>query len=184
MVVEDGQSATIGEYRVVLPVPIVAGAQKGVKTMTIAMPRLQIAPPSYPVLTVGDGARTAPIGSFDAVMASEFKKRAPGVMAAAIGEAVLKIAMENVAATSNNAIVNFVADTAAQVSTVDTRSWVALPKDFQAACVDLPTDRNLSLRTDDGRDLGPVKVAQDRSSIVYVKLRSGTAAPSVQVLPL
>jgi hypothetical protein len=184
VIVEDGKSATIGEYRVILPMPIVAGARKGMKTMTIAMPRLQFAPPSYPVLIVGDGTPTAPIGSFDAVVASEFKKRAPGVMAAAIGEAALKIALTNAAAASNNAILNFVADTAAHVSTADTRSWIALPKDFQAACVDLPADGNLRLRTDDGRDLGRMKVARDRSSIIYVKLRSETAAPSVQVLPL
>lgn len=184
VVVEDGQNATIGEYRLVLPVPIVLGQVKTVKTMVIAMPRLQFAPPSYPAVVVGDATRTVPIGSFDAVVASEFKRRAPSVMAAAVGEAAVKIVMENLAAKSNNALVALVADVAAHVSTVDRRSWVGLPKDFQAACVDLPADGNLRLRTEDGHDLGPIKLAQDRSSLVYVKLLSGTAAPSIQVLPL
>jgi len=72
----------------------------------------------------------------------------------------------------------------ANISTADTRSWTALPKEFQAVRVAAPADGNIAVLGPDGQSLANVTVPVDRPSIVYVKLQRTGATAGVQLLPL
>ena len=180
VVFENGQSATFSEIRLVLP--MVTG-----RPMTLALPALSANAPASAYLNVqagGVAAATSSVGSFDAVMASEFHSRMPIILASAIVEVVLKNGLSVGAQQSDNQILGLVATVAANVSTADTRSWTALPKEFQAVRVATPSDGRIDLTTADGAALGDIQVPTDRSSIVYVKMQSAGAKPSLQVIKL
>jgi hypothetical protein len=180
VVFENGQSATYHELRLVLP--MVTG-----QPMTLALPTLVQNPPAYTALQVqagGTSATTAEAGSFDAVMASEFAKRRPIILAEAVAEVLAKNVGSEIAQKSNNPWLKLASAVAANVSTADTRSWTALPKEFQVARIDAPADGHVTVQTAQGQPLGDVTVPVDHPSIVWVKVQQAGAHPSIQVLPL
>lgn len=187
IVFENGQAPTFSEYRITFPVPVVGkgGVKPGV--VTVALPRMVFHAPAAQRLAVSTGKTetwSASIGDFDRVMATEFSRRQPAIMTRTVLEAALKTAMQTAAAQTGNGLVQLVALTASNISSADTRSWTALPKNFQAARIDAPTDGRVHLRTDSGLDLGDVQVPKDHSSLVYVKEVAPGAKPSLQVFPL
>ena len=113
---------------------------------------------------------------------------APLIVQAALGvsnailEAALKIALQNAAAQEKSGFALLAAAIVSNISYAETRSWTALPKNFQAARVETPKDGVLRIRTATGRDLGIVNVPKDVSSIVYIKMLRAQSLPSVQVL--
>lgn len=183
VIFENGQGSTLTAYNLTFPVPIVAGRRSGAGVATVAMPRLRENAPAAGGLLVGEEqARTSVVGNFDYVMRSEFARRYPSIMAAAVGEAVLKIAMQNAAAQDKSGIASLVAAVASNISSADTRSWSALPKDFQVARIEAPRNGIVRLRTDRGGELGEARVPADASSIVYVKAMRAGAPAAIQVL--
>jgi hypothetical protein len=180
VVFENGQSATYHEMRMVLP--MVTG-----QPMTLAMPMLVQNAPAYSGLQVqaaGATGATAPAGSFDAVMASEFLKRRPLILEEAVAEVLAKNVGAVVAQKTNNPFLKLAMAVVANVSTADTRSWTALPKDFQAVRIDAPQDGHVTVQTAQGQAVGDVSVPAGRSSIVWVKVQQAGAHPAIQVLPL
>ena len=182
VIFENGQSSTIDEYSITFPVPVI-GKIKGVSVATVALPRLHENLSATNGVLVGDKAtRTVVVSNFDYVMRSEFQRRYPSIMRAAVLEAVLKIGLMNVAAQDKSGIALLAATVASNVSYTDVRSWSAMPKDFQAARIETPKDGQVRLRTDAGADLGSVTVPTNASSIVYVKMSRAGSPPSIQVL--
>jgi hypothetical protein len=115
-------------------------------------------------------------------MRSEFQRRYPSILRAAVLEAVLKIVLLNVAAQEQSGVALLVATVASNISTADVRSWTALPKDFQVARIETPKDGVVRLRTDSGAELGSATVPTDVSSIVWVKEMRPGSPPAIQVL--
>jgi len=182
VIFENGQSSTIEQYNITFPVPIV-GKRNGVSIATVALPRLQEQPAATTAILVGDNLEpTSDVGNFDYVMRSEFQRRYPAIVANAILEAALKIALQNAAAQEKSGFALLAAAIVSNISYAETRSWTALPKNFQAARVETPKDGVLRIRTATGRDLGIVNVPKDVSSIVYIKMLRAQSLPSVQVL--
>jgi hypothetical protein len=180
VIFENGQSATFHELRLTLP--MVTG-----QPMTVAIPALAANAPASAHLTVKAGsvtAATTSVGSFDAVMASEFQKRMPLVLTAAIAEVVLKNGMAVAAQKVDNPLLRMATAKVANTSTADTRSWTALPKEFQAVRVATPADGQVTISTAEGVSLGNIQVPTDRPSIIYVKIQHTGAAPSIQVAKL
>ena len=180
VVFENGQSATYHELRLVLP--MVTG-----QPMTLALPMLAANAPAYPALTAeagGASAQTAPAGSFDAVMASEFRRRQPLILAEAVAEVVAKNAGSMIAQKSNNAFLQLASAIVANVSTADTRSWTALPKEFQVARLNAPEDGKVDIKGPGGETLAQADVPAGQPSIVWVKMQAPGAHPAVQVLKL
>jgi hypothetical protein len=180
VVFENGQSATYHELRLVLP--MVTG-----QPMTLALPMLAPNAPAYPSLTIQADAvtaQTAPAGSFDAVMASEFRRRQPLIIGEAVAEVVAKNVGSMVAKKSNNVFLQLASTVVANVSTADTRSWLALPKEFQVARVDVPADGKLAIEGPGGAPLAQVDVPVGQPSIVWVKMQAPSAHPAVQVFKL
>ncbi len=182
VVFENGQSSLIEQYNITFPVPIV-GKRSGVSVATVALPRLVEQPQATTGLLVGNNQDlTTDVGNFDFVMRSEFQRRYPAILASAVLEAALKIALQNAAAQEKSGLALLAATVVSNVSYAETRSWTALPKYFQAARVETPKDGVLRLRTGTGRDLGMVSVPTDRSSLVYVKMARAQSQPSIQVI--
>jgi hypothetical protein len=182
VIFENGQGSTLVQYGITFPVPIV-GRRSGVSVATVALPRLQENAPAAQGLVVGSGGqRTTVVGNFDYVMRSEFQRRYPSIVRAAVLEAVLKIVLLNVAAQEQSGVALLVATVASNISTADVRSWTALPKDFQVARIETPKDGVVRLRTDSGAELGSATVPTDVSSIVWVKEMRPGSPPAIQVL--
>ncbi|MBC7800005.1 MAG: hypothetical protein H7Z10_05240 [Gemmatimonadaceae bacterium] len=182
VIFENGQGSTIEQYSITFPVPIV-GRRSGVSVATVALPRLRENAPAARALLVGDRQQpTTVVGNFDYVMRSEFQRRYPAIMAMAVAEAALKIAVQNVAAQEKSGLALLAATVVSQVSTADTRSWTALPKDFQVARIETPKDGIVRLRMEGYMELQSAKVPTDVSSIVYVKAFRAGSPPAVHVL--
>ena len=184
VVFEDGKSPSLASYIIRIAVPIV-GKHSHVGSMSIAMPRMVPNGSAYAGLLVGAASvRTERLGSFDSVMATEFRKCQPSVLQAAVLEGLLKMVAQTAMAQTDSPLLMLAAEVGSNISTTDTRSWTSLPKDFQAARIVTPKDGMVSLHTDTGVDLGSVQVPTDHSSIIYVKILQTGAIPGIQVLPL
>jgi hypothetical protein len=117
-------------------------------------------------------------------MASEFLKRRPLILEEAVAEVLAKNVGAVVAQKTNNPFLKLAMAVVANVSTADTRSWTALPKDFQAVRIDAPQDGHVTVQTAQDQAVGDVSVPAGRSSIVWVKVQQAGAHPAIQVLPL
>lgn len=182
VIFENGQGSTLSEYSLQVPIPIV-GKRSGASVVRVAMPRLQENAPATRGLLVGDaGTPTSVVGNFDYVQRSEFERRYPSILALAVAEVAVKAVAQNLAAQEKSGFMLVAAQVASQVSSADTRSWSALPKEFQAARIEAPKNGQVRLRTAEGAEIGVATVPSDASSIVYVKaMRPGSRA-SIQVL--
>ncbi len=182
VIIENGQGSTLSEYSITFPVPVI-GKIKGVSVATVALPRLHENLSATNGVLVGDKAvHTVVVSNFDYVMRSEFQRRYPSIIRAAVLEAVLKIGLMNVAAQEKTGLALIAATVVSNISYADVRSWSAMPKDFQAARIDTPKDGIVRLHTDGGAELGSVTVPTDASSIIYVKMPRAGAPPSIQIL--
>jgi hypothetical protein len=180
VVFENGQSATFHEMRVALP--MMAGAP-----MILALPVLAPNALAYASLRVQAGGitlETQAAGSFDAVMASEFNRRRELILAEAVAEVLAKNVVSEMARTSENPLLRLASNVAAHVSTADTRSWTALPKEFQMARLAAPADGHVTISAGDGHALGAAAVPPDRSCIVWVKAQRAGARAAIEVFPL
>lgn len=182
VIFENGQGSTIDQYSITFPVPLF-GRRSGVSVATIALPRLHENAPAARAMLVGNqGVPTTTVGNFDYVMRSEFKRRYPTIIAAAVAEAALKVGLQNAAAQEKSGIALLAAQIVSQVSVADTRSWTALPKDFQAARIETPKDGIVRLRMDGYTEVMTASVPTDVSSIVYVKAFRAGSPPAVHVM--
>ncbi len=189
VIFEDGQAPILTENRITIPVPII-GTTNYASTITIAFPRMVFNPSAYQTLIVTAGsqrAQTYSVGSFESVAATEFQARLQGIVQRSVVEAAVKIGIQygadqvkGIAGT----LLKLGTAVVANVSSADTRSWTALPKDFQAARIDTPADGVIHVSAPNGQELGSVKVGADHSSIVYVKAVSPGGKISTQVFSL
>ena len=184
VIFENGQGSTLTEYSLQIPIPIVTRGRVDASLVRLALPQLRENGPATRGLLVGDvGAPTTSVGNFDYVQRSEFSRRYPTIVAAAIAEVAVKALAQNLAANvDKSGIASLITIVASQVSNADTRSWTALPKEFQAARIETPKNGQVRLRTAEGADLGTATVPIDASSIVYVKALRPGSPPAIQVL--
>jgi hypothetical protein len=117
-------------------------------------------------------------------MASEFNRRRELILAEAVAEMLAKQAVYEVTQTSNNPLLRLASNVTVNVSTADTRSWTALPKEFQVARLAAPADGHVTISAGDGRAVGDAAVPPDRSCIVWVKAQRAGARAAVEVFPL
>jgi hypothetical protein len=117
-------------------------------------------------------------------MASEFDRRRVSILAAAVTEILVKNVASLEAQKSGNPLLSLVARVAANVSSADTRSWTALPKEFQVLRIAAPNDGHLVLASTDGSFIGDATVPTGRPTIVWVKAQCTRAHPAIQVFQL
>ena len=188
VIFENGQSPEFKEFRVDLPIGLVA-QKSSVGYVGIALPILNLKEKAYSKIIInGDkSAATETIANFDAIVASEHNKRWKWIVTRAIIASAIKGVEQNFAnkALGNNEFMKIATGAIAAGSTsADIRTWISLPKEFQSAAIDTPTTGTIKLTTESGVNFGEVKVPTDRNSIVYVKSQAAGAAVTIKVLPL
>lgn len=193
VIFENGQSSEFEQLNFTVPMPVLA-RQGGVtvRPITVSMPRLAVRPNAYDRLMVtgrGPAVGTVPVASMRGVMASEYGARFNNLLAGAVLEAVAKavgVSAANAVGSrmgAAGAILEIGAVAAANITVSDTRSWQALPGEFQAARVPTPSSGSISIAAPGGPSL-TLSVPTGRSSIVLVKAQQPGSPLVAQVLPL
>jgi hypothetical protein len=122
-------------------------------------------------------------------MASEYGARFNNLLAGAVLEAVAKavgVSAANAAGRrmgAAGALLEVGAVAAANITVSDTRSWQALPGEFQAARIPTPPSGSITLAAPGGPSL-TLSVPAGRSAIVLVKAQQPGSPLVAQVLPL
>lgn len=171
VVFENGLAPRREEMRIDLPL---LQGRDGIQYIGAAFPVLAMGEEAYPYLSIsaaGSGAvRTEPLADMDAVVAAEFKKDLPVVILREITRVALKTAFQY-QMQKNYGIVGGIAGGVYQAATtaVDTRSWTALPKNFQLAHLPFPADRTLTLTPAGGAAI-IINIPTDcKNVILYVR---------------
>jgi hypothetical protein len=124
----------------------------------IALPVLLERPAAYPYLELRDGASslgpTLPLCSVDRLVATEFRKELPWIIASAVTEAVIKTTLQVIAMVAARQsyghdaalVVGLLGSTLSYATTnADVRGWNLLPKEYQAAVVRRPASGRLDI---------------------------------------
>ena len=126
---------------------------------------------------------TVTIADMDGILAREYTERLPGMITRiALSTAVKEVGSyfaTRAAAESDSlagaATAIGLAAYKVAVNTADTRTWEALPREFQVAQFPMPADRKLVLKPDGGASVTVDLPPDARSAIVYVNAPSRTA---------
>lgn len=192
VVFENGQSPTFRQLNFTVPMPVLAQGGRGVsvRPVTVSMPDMVYQPSAFPRLEIAAGsarANTEVVASIEAVMAADFRRRYPDLLAGAVVEAVLKAAGISVANAAGSRVggigavaIDIAATAAANITVSDTRSWQLLPREFQAARVPVPADGRVTIRPPGGQ-AQTVTVPTDRSSLIMVKAQTSASPLTIQV---
>ena len=186
VVFENGQSPLLQPYNVTFPVPVLGGRGVTAGVVTVALPKFvpqSLAYQSFDVQAGGARASSFVISDFDAVMGAEFNKRYPTIVASAVAEVAVKIALQSVANKSNNALFQIAALVGSQVSTADTRSWSLLPKRFDVARLASPADGRLQIQPSGGSAI-TITVPAGKPAIVMIKAMRPGSPLVANVYPL
>lgn len=182
VIFENGVGPVKEEFRIDLPLFVVTDK---VRYFGIALPQLVFRPAAAAHLDVRSGGQsyvTEQVADMDRVIQTEFKKEFEGILLRAILSATAKAAAQY-AFEDNNAqaaailmaLYNF-ATTAA-----DVRIWSSLPKNFQATRFARPADGQVFLTAGQQAPI-TVQLPDCTHAIVYVKMVSSYAAPTVELI--
>lgn len=193
VIFENGQSPLFEQLNFTVPMPVFMHGGVTIRPVTVSMPRMVFQPGAYSAIEMRAGnqrATTVTVASIEGVMASEFRARYDALLAAAVFEAIAKAAgISLVGAATQQAspmlaiLADIAATAAANVTQSDTRSWVMLPREFQAARLPVPANGRLELRALGG-PAETVQLPSGRSSVVLVKAQTPGSPLTIQVRPL
>ena len=163
-------------YEIFVPLrrPVYAG---------IALPILVTRPAAYSCLELYDDLRrlgeTTPLCSIDQLVATEFRKELPWLIASQVTQVVIKVALQvaithavekeyghgwGLAASILGAGISYATTSA------DVRGWNLLPKEFQAAVIRRPTSGRLGIATPGTASPFALVELPPGPALVYVKL--------------
>ena len=191
VVFENGLGVTKEEKRIELVIPY----RGSVLYAGIALPMLVERQAAYPCLSLFDQntflKNTAPFCSLDRIAATEFRKELPGIIAAEVTEAVIKVVLQAAAIETarKNAgdgmalltgIVGSVA--AAATTSADVRNWNFLPKEYQFCVVSRPRSGVLTIAVPPSNArLVDLPMPQSGPAFVFVKIPFAGARPVCMV---
>jgi len=191
---ENGQSPTFRQLNFTVPMPVLA-RQGGVtvRPVTVSMADIVFNPSSYRNLDISAGgarASTELVANFESIIAREFMEGSNARLTAAVFEAVAKavgISAANAVGRRvggiGGALLDVGATAAANITESDTRSWLMLPREIQAARVAVPSDGRVTISVPGGQQQ-TVSVPTGGSSIILVKAQTPISPLTVQVNPL
>ncbi len=193
VIFENGQSPLFEQLNFTVPMPVFMHGGVTIRPVTVSMPRMVFQPSAYSAIEMRAGnqrATTVTVASIEGVMASEFRARYDALLAAAVFEAIAKAAgISLVGAATQQAspmlaiLGDIAATAAANITQSDTRSWVILPREFQAARLPVPANGRLELRAPGGPS-EVVQLPSGRSAVVLVKAQTPGSPLTIQVHPL
>lgn len=190
VIYEDGKGPTFNEFRVDLPLFLVAS---NVTYTGIALPRFVPGKPAYGYLTVAN-LQTAEMTNVTNMAGMDFGVAYPGIVTKAITSTVVKTAIQYAANSAidsgvDNKLVGFFMKLgvgAAQAATTqaDTRSWNNLPNTIQLAVLGKPKSGGISVISPSGAKLLDVQLPDSPNALVILKASGTGGAPVVYVKAL
>lgn len=189
VVYENGVGPHLVEDRIDLPLVLITGGQRGTPYYTgIALPRLTGGQSASAAITVSDGAdnqvRTGQLAEMERVMNTEFKARFNGILFRSMTSAVVKMYMQAAISEEFGDVGGLLSGIVAAATTqADTRSWRALPNEWQIARLQQPADGVLSVSGLSGGQL-QIKMPDWPMTMVYIKQPSAVATPIVRLIDL
>ena len=195
VIIEDGLAPVKTEWRMDIPVWIFSN---NLNYVSLALPRIhkrQNAFSSYSVAVGDHVSLSSELSDMDRVVMTEFKKEYPAIVRRAIFSATTKaiIQYEMQRQSQNNdgkaGLAFALASLATTVYTVasaqaDTRTWTTLPKRFDLIRIERPESGNIVIKTSTGLALPEVSLPLTQHTLVYVKMPTAGAKPSITVIPL
>jgi hypothetical protein len=175
VVFENGKGMSKSEFILKLPLFMIS---RKVSWTGVAFPELKPGNRAYSGIVV-NGVKTKQFVSMDNVIKSEFKKDLPNIKARAIASAVAKTAIQVEMKKRDNLMGDIFAIYQAVSTRADTRIWSSLPKEFQLAKVDMPTDGMLKVQV--GGRIHEVKLGKTNNAIVTIKIPTPRAKLAISV---
>lgn len=188
VIIESGMGPMLEEFKVSLPLFI-----RQVPYVGAAFPVLRLRPdgPSgFTARAAGGSYESALLTDMDAVIAGDFNRRLPAIIALTVassaGKAVGTYFLQEAALErgKGSAWAVAIAGMAYQLATnsADLRIWSTLPKQVLYAAVPSPRDGMISLDLGDGQRIGPLAVESTGTTIVHVRVPSQGATPAVRTM--
>ncbi|MFT6916894.1 MAG: hypothetical protein ACJAWL_003237 [Motiliproteus sp.] len=178
VIFENGESMLKEEFRVDLPLFLFSD---DVAYSGIALPRLKERGLAYPYIEV-NGVKTETISDMDKIIGAEFEKEFPFILAREVSRTLLKTVAQKQLSDKNPYAGLAAGLLQAATTSADTRSFTALPKQFQTAHFKRNGD---TVKVKAGAYELPVHLdAEADQHIIYVKATTAAAVPSIRVINL
>ena len=187
---ENGQAPLLEEWRLDLPVFIVTNQ---LNYISVALPRLVERTNAFSALELtmngGEHIATRTFASMERIIQTEFNKQYSAIVRRAMFSTMTKTLFQYQMQQQgqNNQGASLLGMFAAiyQIASThaDTRIWSTLPKEFQLARFERPVDGKLEIATPQGRVLSTIELPESDYILVYVKIPTNSAVPSVSVIP-
>lgn len=195
VIIEDGQAPVKTEWRMDVPVWIFSN---NLNYVSLALPRMHLRSKAFDdySIAVGDQVnRSQLLADMDRVVMTEFKSEYPAIVRRALFSATTKavIQYQTQRQMQNNdgnaGLAWAMASLATTVYTIastqaDTRTWTTLPKRFDLIRLERPENGRLTIKTSSGLSLPEIDLPLIESTLVYVKMATAGAKPSVSIIPL
>jgi len=180
VIFENGRAAVKEEMRIDLPLFLVSG---NVSYVGMALPKIEEQHDYFNTLRIGN-AETEVIADMDRIIKAEFKEEFPLILTREITRATAKTIIQK-QLNDENPLLGLGASLLQYATTsADLRTWSLLPKNFQAAVVDAPSDNQLIIESQGFAQPITVDIESGKNSIVYVRAVNNTMVPSVEVITL
>ncbi|MHC5075635.1 MAG: COG3014 family protein [Planctomycetota bacterium] len=185
LVFENGMGPVKEEFRIDLPIFI---ATDRIKYIGIALPTLEYRQEAYPYLDVraeGQEYRTEIVADMDRVVQTEFNKDFGGILTRAIisttAKAIAQYALEKQNSDAGTILSIGMAIYSAATTSADVRIWTTLPKNFQVARFDKPTDGKFTVAPPGGQSF-EIEIGDCTNALVYVRIAFANSRPVYEVI--
>lgn len=194
VIIEDGQAPVKTEWRMDVPVWIFS---RNLNYISLALPRIHQRSSAFEGYSIAVGekvSKTQLLSDMDRVIMTEFKKEYPAIIRRALFSAMTKAViqyqtqqqMQN--SDGNAQLAWAVASLATTVYTIasaqaDTRTWTTLPKRFDLIRLAYPEQGRFGIKTSTGLTLTQIELPSRVHTLVYVKMATAGAKPSVSIIP-
>ncbi|MGB5966168.1 MAG: hypothetical protein WBG65_11665, partial [Sulfurimonadaceae bacterium] len=195
VIIEDGQAPVKTEWRMDVPVWIFSN---NLNYVSLALPRIHprsSAFDGYSIAIEDKVSSSKLLSDMDRVIMTEFKKEYPAIVRRALFSATTKAViqyqtqqqMQN--SDGKAGLAWAVASLATTVYTIastqaDTRTWTTLPKRFDLIRLERPESGRFNIKTSTGLTLTQIDLPLSEHTLVYVKMATAGAKPSVSIIPL
>ncbi len=193
VIIEDGQAPVKTEWRLDVPVWIFSN---NLNYVSLALPRMQPrqrAFESYSIAVEDEVFSSKLLSDMDRVVMTEFKEEYPAILRRALFSATTKAVIQyqtqrQMQNSEGNAQVLWalasIATTAYTIGSAqaDTRSWRSLPKRFDLIRLHQPGNGKFNIKTSSGLIVAEVVLPSRTAALVYVKMATAGAKPSVSII--
>jgi hypothetical protein len=183
VIFENGLAPCLEETR--FDVPLIS-EDLPITYIGIALPKLEPGEEAYPSLTLSAGGATAQtelLADMETGILAEFRKELPSVITREVTRSVLKTYIQYQMGYNYGFFAGVAGGLYQAVTTaVDTRSWTALPYQFQLAHLPIPADGRLTVSVPEGEPIGINIPSGSKNVILYVRIVYPGVEPVIDLI--